>query len=267
MRPGSRLWTHFVTRLAAPLFAAPLALLGGCSSPGYPPPAAKTPSQITDFTTLYAQNCAACHGRDGQNGPALDLANPEYLALADDAVLRKATADGVTGTEMPAFAESSGGMLTNAQIDDLVAGMRRRWSKPNAFAGSAPPLYAQTKPGDWRSGEQTYKARCAGCHRDSPDEQLTSPVYLSLVSDQGLRTIIIAGRPDIGQPDWRHDSPDGKLTTPLTAADVDNIVAYLGSLRNPAPLAQAPAQAIDQPAVAKKRSKTLSASRATGGSK
>ena len=37
------------------------------------------------FDTLYGENCAGCHGTDGQNGPATDLANPEYEALIDDA--------------------------------------------------------------------------------------------------------------------------------------------------------------------------------------
>jgi cytochrome c oxidase cbb3-type subunit III len=279
MRFGARLWTplrmlpwkHVALRLAAPLAATTLALLSGCSGPGYPPPPAKTPGQITDFATLYAQNCASCHGRNGQDGPALDLHNPEYLALVDDTSLRKWTADGVSGTEMPAFATSAGGMLTDAQINALVTGMRNAWSRPDALAGPAPPPYAQAKAGDPRRGEQTYQARCAGCHKNSPDEEITSPVYLALVSDQGLRTIILAGRPDISQPDWRHDAPGGKLSTPLTASDVDDVVAYLASLRTPTPPEQAqmhsPAPTANQRAAAGRRGKTLSAVQAARGSR
>ena len=270
-RLRTRPWMHVALRLAAPLAATPFALLWGCSGPGYPPPPAKTPGEITNFATLYAQNCASCHGRNGQDGPALDLANPEYLALANDDALRKSTAEGVPGTEMPAFASSAGGMLTDAQIDALVSGMRKAWSKSNALGGAAPPPYAQAKPGDPRRGEQTYQARCAGCHKNSPDEEITSPVYLALVGDQGLRTIIIAGRPDIDQPDWRHDAPGGKLTTPLSASDVDDLVAYLASLRTPTPpeqaQAQTPAQSANPRAALRKHSQTLSAFPAAGGSR
>ncbi len=270
-RLRTRPWMYIALRLTSPLAFAPLALLCGCNSPGYPPPPAKTPGEITSFATLYAQNCDSCHGSNGQDGPALDLANPEYLALADDATLRKFTAEGVTGTEMPAFATSAGGMLTDAQIDALVTGMRKAWSKPNAFVGAVPPPYAQAKAGDPRHGEQTYQTRCAGCHKNSPDEEITSPVYLALVSDQGLRTVIIAGRPDIGQPDWRHDAPGGKLTTPLSASDVEDVVAYLASLRTPTlpgrVQAQTSAKIPNQRTASKKRSQTLSASAAVRGAK
>jgi mono/diheme cytochrome c family protein len=151
------------------------------------------PDQITDFHTLFAQNCQACHGANGQNGPAIDLANPEYQALIDDASLRKWIANGMPGTEMPAFAQSAGGMLTDNQVDALVAGMRKEWSNPGAFAGATPPPYPQDQTGHAQHGQQAYQTRCASCHQNPSRQQVTSPVYLSLVSDQALRDIIVAG--------------------------------------------------------------------------
>lgn len=228
-------------RVALGLAACAAAWIAGCRpAPGHPPDAAPRPDQVMDFATLYGQNCAACHGRDGQNGPAIDLGNPEYQALIDDASLRKWIANGMPGTEMPAFAQPAGGMLTDAQVDALVAGIRKAWRTPNALAGAVPPAYAQTQAGDAKRGAQTYQARCASCHK-AGHEQIANPAYLSLISDQALRSIILAGRPDIGQPDWQHDSADGKATTPLSAQEVDGIVTYLGTLRNGGP-ATAPAQ-------------------------
>lgn len=218
-------------------FAAGLtATIAACRpAPGHPPQPMLNPDQITDFTTLYNQNCAGCHGASGENGPALDLANPEYQALVDDASLRRWISSGMPGTQMPAFAQSAGGMLTDAQIDALIAGMRRAWYRPNIFAGAAPPPYAQNQAGSAQHGEQIYQARCAGCHAPSP-QQITSPEYLALVGDQALRTIVIAGRPDIGQPDWRHLGQ----SAPLSAQEVDDLIAYLDSLRNPAAAAARP---------------------------
>ena len=222
-------------RLVAPvLLAISATLLGGCGHmAGNPPQPILRPSQVSDFATLYSQNCAACHGANGQGGPAMDLANPEYQALVDDASLRKWISSGMPGTEMAPFAESAGGMLTDAQVNALIAGMRAQWSHPNTFAGLTPPAYAQQNAGDPQRGQQAYQSHCMACHDASP-QQITSPGYLTLVNDQVLRTIIIAGRPDIGHPDWQHDSPGGKPATPLTPQQVDDIVTYLASLRYPA---------------------------------
>ena len=49
------------------------------------------------------------------------------------------------------------------------------------------------------------------------------PSYLALVSDQGLRTTVIAGRPDLGMPDWR-----GYVAgQPLTPQQVSDVTAWL----------------------------------------
>lgn len=227
------------------LVTAIAAAISGCGhAPGYPPDPVPRPTAVTDFATLYGQNCAACHGANGQNGAAIDLANPQYQALVDDATLRKWISGGMPGTEMPAFAQSQGGMLTDAQVNALVAGMRQQWSRPNAFDGAVPP-YAQTQAGDAKRGEQIYGARCAGCHQNPQKQQITSANYLSLMSDQALRTIIIAGRPDIGQPDWNLGPaplPGGRpvvfdylVGPPLSAQNVSDIVSYLASLRSASP--------------------------------
>ena len=187
------------------------------------------PEDVVDFSTLYNQNCSACHGENGQNGPALDLANPVYQSIVDDASLKKWITNGMPGTEMPAFGESAGGFLTENQVDALVAGMRANWPK-GAPGGSTPPPYVANLRADEKSGEQVYQEACASCHEKSGG-RIVNPSYLALASDQSLRTITIAGRPDLGQPDWEHDRSD----RPLTNEDVTNVVAYLASLRGATP--------------------------------
>lgn len=232
-------------RIPACVLLVSLAVLAaGCGpAPGFPPNPIARPTEVTDFVTLYHQNCAACHGANGQGGPAIDLANPEYQALVDDATLRNWISNGMPGTEMAAFAQSAGGMLTDAQVDALIAGMRHGWSRPNAFAGTTLPPYAQDANGNSAHGRQVYTARCASCHQSLhqkvASQDITSPDYLALVSDQALRSIVIAGRPDIGQPDSSHLTSVGKPAAPLAAQDVTDVVAYLASLRTPAPAAQA----------------------------
>ena len=226
--------------MIARLATIAMLLLGvGCDRlPGKPEPAdiELLPGKVRDFAVLYKQNCAGCHGQKGEGNSALALANPVYLAIVSDETLRRVTAQGVPGTLMPAFARSAGSTLTDEQIDILVQGMRRRWAKPDALRGATPPPYAASSPGNARSGTEVYATFCASCH--GPEGRGTTKggsivdgSFLALVSDQGLRTTIIAGRPELGQPDWRNCVTNH----PMSPEQVSDVVAWLVAQRSPTP--------------------------------
>jgi len=125
-----------------------LMLFSGCSSPhGQPRQGSESlaPNEVLEFRTLYSENCAGCHGVEGRGGAAIALADPVYLAIADDAVIRKVIANGVRGTAMPAFAQSAGGMLADKQIDVITSEMRSRWSRQGILNGLNPPSYAPNR--------------------------------------------------------------------------------------------------------------------------
>jgi mono/diheme cytochrome c family protein len=190
------------------------------------------PSEISDFSTLYRQNCAGCHGAEGKGGAAIALDDPMYLAIADDAVVRGAAANGIPGTSMPAFAQSAGGMLTDKQIEVIVSGSRERWAKPDALRGANPPPYSSSEPGDASRGMLVYMQYCSACHGaggrgGQKASSIVDGSFLALLTDQELRTIVIVGRPELGAPDWRENVP-GK---PLSAQDVSDVVAWLASQR------------------------------------
>lgn len=187
------------------------------------------PEDVVSFDRLYKQNCSACHGENGSGGPALDLANPDYQALVDEDSLRRWITSGVPGTEMPAFGDSAGGFLTPQQVDTLVAGMRSRWARADRKADNM-PTYSSSTIGTAEQGHQIFEVKCSSCHQQG-QQKITDTSYLALMSDQSLRTIVIAGRPDIGQPDWKQVQPG----QPLTDQDVSDIVAYLHSLRSDTP--------------------------------
>jgi mono/diheme cytochrome c family protein len=227
------------------ILLAVLALGAGCHAPGKPTDAdiELKPDQVRDFTTLYQLNCAGCHGRDGKGSGALALANPVYLAIADDDTIRHATASGIRGSLMPAFAKSAGGTLTDEQIEILVHEIRKRWARSNELLGASPPPYVAGEPGNAQRGAGAYATFCAGCHGAegkgaTNGSSIVDDSFLALVSDQNLRTTIIAGRPDLGHPDWRNDVP-GRA---MTAQEITDVVAWLAAQRktNPGqPYAQA----------------------------
>ena len=92
---------------------------------------------------------------------------------------------------MPAFAQSSGGFLTDAQIEILAGGICSRWSRSEAVVGAKLPPYAATSPGDPRRGEAVYSKFCALLPRSRRQGNRDRGVHFgrlvsALVSDQGL---------------------------------------------------------------------------------
>jgi mono/diheme cytochrome c family protein len=187
------------------------------------------PESVVSFDRLYKQNCSACHGENGSGGPALDLANPNYQALVDNTSLKRLITYGMPGTQMPAFGDSAGGFLTPQQVNTLIAGMRSRWGHVDQKVHDMPP-YSSSTIGTAEQGRQVFQVNCSSCHQQG-QQKVTDTSYLALVSDQSLRTIVIAGRPDLGQPDYKQVQP----SRPLTDQDVSDIVAYLRSLRSDTP--------------------------------
>jgi cytochrome c oxidase cbb3-type subunit 3 len=212
--------------------AAAVLTLTGCDRlPGRPAERQEVvrPEQVLDFNTLYKENCSGCHGADGRGGAAIALRNPVFLAIAADATIQNIAAGGVAGTQMLPFAQSKGGVLTDKQIDVLVHGIRA-WT---ANVPSEVPPFAAQSPGDPQRGAGVYAAFCASCH--GPDGKggkggsaIANEAYLALVSDQYLRTVVIAGRPELGAPDWRGNVAD----RPMSSEQIADVVAWLASHRS-----------------------------------
>ena len=210
------------SRAIAGVFTALLLLR--CGKPG---PIPRASSDITDFGVLFSENCSGCHGAEGRNGAAPELNNAEYLSIVPRDALTQTISNGRAGTPMPAFALSQGGPLYPKQIAALVDGMETNWAKPSQATAGAPPYSAPE--GDAAAGAQVFAAVCALCHgRNGRVGSVTDQSFLALVSDQGLRTTIIVGRPSLGMPDARHQAWHGGLSN----QDISNVVAWLSSQRS-----------------------------------
>jgi cytochrome c oxidase cbb3-type subunit 3 len=222
-------------RTLSALAALSLVMLAACSTRhGEPQTGSEpvAPNQVLDFGTLYAQNCAGCHGVEGRGGAAIALANPVYLAIVDETTMRNIVGNGVRGTSMPAFAQAAGGMLTEQQIEVITSGIFSGWGRKPGLDGANPPSYAAKTAGDVDHGQLVYGTYCASCHGSEgggtrKGSAITNDSFLALVSDQALRTIVITGRPELGAPDWRGNVPG----RPMTDQEITDVVAWLESRR------------------------------------
>ena len=133
---------------------------------------------------------------------------------------------------MPACAQSAGGMLTDKQVNVIINEIRSRWGRPGILDGANPPSYAAKLSGNVERGEASYGTYCSSCHGPqgqggSKGSAISNDSFLALVSDQGLRTIVITGRPELKAPDWRGNVP-GK---PMSDQEITDVVAWLASRR------------------------------------
>ena len=144
---------------------------------------------------LYGQMCAVCHGAHGEGykaDQAPALAHPGFLAAATDAFLRSAIADGRRDTTMSAWSTVRGGPLTLADIDAIVAYLRR-W-------GRASPAGLDERPpsGDAARGAAIFARECARCHgehgTEGPNVHLGGLQLLATATHGLLRDAIRNGR-------------------------------------------------------------------------
>jgi mono/diheme cytochrome c family protein len=212
------------------LTAAVVAMLLAC---GNGPEQYVLPDQVMAFETLYKDNCAGCHGQTGRHGAARPLNDSLYLALIGKDRLRYVIANGVHGTTMPPFAQGQGGPLTDTQISVLADEMEKKWTLPQEFAAAAMPAY-EGALGNATAGAVTFRQYCIGCHgadgtglSGHRGGSVVDPSYLALVSDQYLRTTVIAGRSDEAIPNWRNYVPAREMNS----QEVSDVVAWLAAHR------------------------------------
>jgi mono/diheme cytochrome c family protein len=145
---------------------------------------------------------------------------------------------------MPAFAHARGGPLTDAQVEVLADGIKKRW-KPAESGVARPPYLSPSGTRSWNrdEGARVFARACAGCHggqgeggeENEGPGAINEPAFLALISDRALRRLVITGRPDLKMP--AYDGTDGRPADfrPLTSAQIDDLVALLASWRQGGP--------------------------------
>ncbi len=197
-------------------------------------------AQLDDAMTLYAENCAVCHGLNGEGiGATPPLDNPGLRSMSFDD-LYKVIARGRFDTAMPAWSKDDGGPLSDYQIEELVALVQSGdWQETGdrvVNLGLAPliPFTAEPDPAlvaavaslpdgaTLQAAIGIYAAQCVACHGadglgSGIAPPLNDPAVREKSAEELLRTITY-GSPGTLMAGW---------SNALSSEDISAMVALI----------------------------------------
>jgi mono/diheme cytochrome c family protein/rhodanese-related sulfurtransferase len=193
------------------------------------PAQAPAPAEARSGPELYARYCQLCHAADA-TGYAADhapsLVSPTFLATADDAFIARGIRLGRPNTAMAAYGKARGGPLDDEQIAKIVGFLRSHGPR----AAQLPELKVT---GNAARGAAVFRKNCQSCHGTAKQPgqapQLHNREFLAAASPAFLAHAIVHGRPPTKMPAFEQR---------LSTSEVDNVVAWLVSLRQEEPAAR-----------------------------
>lgn len=205
----------FLTARAA-LDAPPPAIASELPAPGTDP--------IATGADLYAVNCAACHGPQGEGGPnpaqpgdtVAPISTAEYLATRGDATLTAIIEQGQPSFGMAPFGRAFGGPLNDDDVSAVVAFLRAWEDDPPMVLSGDVAVAALSQSADY-----LYPELCAQCHGPNGEGGI-GPAFTDAgfqsQTDQEIFDSINLGHPATPMIAW------GQV---LNAAQIEGLVRYL----------------------------------------
>jgi len=182
---------------------------------------------------LYADNCAVCHGPQGEGRVGARL--KDFPSISPQAFVKATVASGVPGSKMPAWSKAKGGPLTDAEID-AIAAFVATWT-----TGNVPP--APTEPvrlliplptvagvsGDPARGAAVFQQNCLVCHGAKGEGRvgvnLAKP-FASAFPAAYVKQAVSSGVQGSVMPAWAQS--DGG---PLNDQQIDDVTAFILSVQ------------------------------------
>jgi mono/diheme cytochrome c family protein len=118
----------------------------------YPPvsPVPNVQGDPNQGAVLFGENCAGCHGPNGEGRVGATLAK-NWPSVRPDLTIEATIKNGVPGSVMPAWGQQKGGPLSDQNVNDLVAFILSRTPNQAAQVTETPtPLAPATVP--WLRG-------------------------------------------------------------------------------------------------------------------
>lgn len=183
----------------------------------------------SDGATLFGAFCSGCHGRDGQGhrAPGLaafpSVANPDFLAVAPDALIAETILRGRPGRRMRAWGDGTTGIRAE-DVPALVSHIRALANVP-APVDNRPARWVE---GDAAEGQRLFAAACAGCH-GAKGEGLEGPALNNAVlqqyaTDSYLVETISRGRRGTAMLGFVEPTPARRTLSP---GEIETVVSFL----------------------------------------
>jgi mono/diheme cytochrome c family protein len=192
---------------------------------------AQDPAQLEEGAQIYAENCAVCHGADGQGRVGATLAK-DWPSIRPDLRIKTTIENGIAGTPMVAWSQANGGPLSTEQIDTLVAYILS-WESGGPRLIIPTPTFVPARTytpipdveGDPNIGAALYVQNCAVCHGDSGQGRVganLSKNFASIRPDLSVKSIISNGIAGSPMPAWSQANGG-----PLSETEINDLTAYV----------------------------------------
>jgi mono/diheme cytochrome c family protein len=229
-----------VTQGAALLLALVLLLAVGFISVQAEAPAQDPSSELG--AQLYAENCAVCHGPEGQGRVGATLAK-DWPSIRPDLTVKTIITNGVPGSAMPAWSQANGGPLSEAEIEALTQYILS-WQTggapqitPRPTATLRPPITPLPNvAGDPNRGGVLYDENCAVCHGPNGEGRIGATLaraWGGIRPDLSTKTTIANGIAGSQMPAWSQANGG-----PLSEQDIDDLVTFILILGETNPVEQ-----------------------------
>lgn len=230
-----------------------LSLLAGLAVPTVRAQSNAAVDVLTQGGQIYADNCAVCHGADGQGRVGATLAK-DWPSIRPELTVRNVIVNGIPGSVMPAWSQANGGPLTDEDIDALVAyilfwqtgDVYELESRPTATPRPAIAAVPEVE-GDPNNGAVLFDANCVVCHGVEGQGRVGATLakdWPSIRPDLTVRNAIVRGIPGSVMPAWSQANGG-----PLTAGEIDDLTAYILSWEASSAAPETPEQSVALPGV------------------
>jgi mono/diheme cytochrome c family protein len=193
-----------------------------------------TEEQLELGAQLFAENCAVCHGANGEGRVGAELSK-DWPSIRPDLRVKTVIEQGVPGSPMPAWSQENGGPLTDAEVEALTLYILT-WETGGLPDLSPTPTFTPRPPitpvpdveGDPNRGAVLYAENCAVCHGPNAEGRVGVALgqdWPAIRPDLSIKTAIERGVPGSPMPAW--SQAEGG---PLADEDINDIVAFILSL-------------------------------------